>query len=79
MPSVPRAVVLGNGRGLVDVLAGITGGGEGVSYAVLGVNVDGSVAGGVEKAVLLAWRRRGWWWCLWCECPFCGCWWWGMI
>lgn len=53
---VPRSVVLGNPRGLVRVLKDVTGGAEGVSYATLGVNVNRSVAGEVENAVLPAWR-----------------------
>jgi len=55
---VPRSVVLGNPRGLVGVLGNVTGGGEGVSYATLGVNVDRSVVGEeVDNAVLPAWRE----------------------
>jgi hypothetical protein len=54
---IPRSVVLENGQGLVDVLGDITGGGEGVSYATLGVNVNRSVAGEVDNAVLPAWRE----------------------
>jgi len=54
---VPRDVVLENPRGLVGVLRDVTGEGEGVSYASLGVNVNRSVAGEVDNAVLPAWRE----------------------
>jgi len=56
---IPRDVVLGYGRGVVDVFANITSGKEGVSYATLGLNVNRSGKGegvGVENAVLPAWR-----------------------
>lgn len=53
---VPRSVVLGNPPRLAGVLKDITGGGEGVSYAILGLNVNRSVTGEVENAVLPAWR-----------------------
>jgi len=42
----------------VDVLGDITGGGKGVSYATLGLNVNRSVVGEeVDNAALPAWRE----------------------
>jgi len=50
----PRTVVLENPHGVVDVLREIT---SGVSYATLGVNLNRSVTGEVDNAVLPAWRE----------------------